>query len=192
MDFDSSRTVTLESLNVFSEEIHDILACYSVAKSGVNRTHDDLASAVAGGAQLGTTRESTLFFGPYDPATSPPLGRLKIGTYLDRSAVDGHYSDLLAKAHIVYLYARWEVHYRPLVAQELGVKIEQVCCDVMGDLRLIRNALLHAAGITNEHQRIRKLPWKLAPGPLHITSNMMYELSTCAQPIEVYVKVEAK
>ena len=53
----------------------------------------------------------------------------------------GVFEDQNAKAFLVTILHRWDEHFRPSIARLLSVGPNAVQCDLMGDLRIVRNAL---------------------------------------------------
>jgi hypothetical protein len=53
----------------------------------------------------------------------------------------------LSYSVIVFIYTYWEDEIRPRLAEAAGVDIKEVTSEIMGDLRCIRNAILHTKGI---------------------------------------------
>ena len=58
-----------------------------------------------------------------------------------------------------YSYLAWELEYRPRLAIEKGVDFNEIKSDIMGDLREIRHAILHAKGLLSceKHRKLTKL-----------------------------------
>jgi hypothetical protein len=87
---------------------------------------------------------------------------------------DGEFFDTIAKSLLVLLYSRWDEYYRPLFANDIGADPKTVRCNLLGDLRHIRNCIVHAKSVvTNEHTKLKVLPWNIKPGPLVITREML-------------------
>ena len=72
-----------------------------------------------------------------------PFARLPAKQVLDAFAKDGEYEQLYAKAFVVFAYHLWDETTRPQVADALGVKPCIVKSDLMGELRHLRNWLIH-------------------------------------------------
>lgn len=53
----------------------------------------------------------------------------------------------LSYSVIVFIYTYWEVEVRPRLAKAAEKDENSITCDIMGDLRCIRNSVLHAKGV---------------------------------------------
>ncbi len=66
---------------------------------------------------------------------------------------------------IVFVFAYWDEQVRPQIAAVRGVKTKDVKVDALGDLRLIRHAIVHNKGIlaSVEHAKLRKMATLFRP-----------------------------
>jgi hypothetical protein len=116
------------------------------------------------------------------------VARINIETLRDLGAPEGPFADTLAKAILVSLYAEWDEYYRPKYAKSIGIERNAVRSNLMGDLRLIRNCIVHAQSvITNEHKRCIVMPWPKQPGHLKITFKMMTEFFSWTNHLDVII-----
>lgn len=93
--------------------------------------------------------DQLISLGPEDPTldTSTVHGQWTVGE-LDEATTPGSWLSLwFSDAWIALIYARWELFYRPEFARVSGAEKEAITCDVMGDLRHLRNDVAHHAGI---------------------------------------------
>src|SRR5947208_72990 len=62
-------------------------------------------------------------------------------------------------AVLIFLYTYWEDVIRPRLAACRGVEVTAVMSDIMGDLRTIRNVILHSKGIlrADKHKALKVL-----------------------------------
>jgi hypothetical protein len=67
---------------------------------------------------------------------------------------------------IVFLFAYWDEEVRPRIAAVRSVKVDDVKVDALGDLRIIRNSIIHNKGVlsASDHARLKKLGSELKPG----------------------------
>lgn len=129
--------------------------------------------------------EAEIFLGTGHPDEGNWHSRLKITHVKEAAKKDGIYSDTLAKSFITYIYAEWEEYYRHKIALSIGTKKNNIESDLMGDLRLIRNCIVHNKSIiTNEHLRLKELKWDLKEGQLTIT---IKDFSTLIDQINIMV-----
>lgn len=79
--------------------------------------------------------------------------------FVDANAQNGMNATHQGYSVIVFLYAAWENTVRPRLAAARSLKPSGIRCDVMGDLRLFRNAILHSRGYleASEHSKLKVL-----------------------------------
>ena len=53
----------------------------------------------------------------------------------------------LSYSVIVFIYTYWEDEMRPRLAKAAGTEVASIRSDIMGDLRCIRNSILHTKGV---------------------------------------------
>jgi hypothetical protein len=125
----------------------------------------------------GTTRENLVTIGDSHPDEGSWQARMKVGDFLDACSENGKFSNDIAMAFIVSIYSLWEENYRIKIAKEVGKKKNTIKSELMGDVRTIRNCIVHENGIFREEPPLLKsLNWQLSPGPLIISSEMFKEL----------------
>lgn len=83
----------------------------------------------------------------------------KSSTYLSDNAEAGFNEQQICWAIIVFLFAHWDEEIRPAIAKVRGIKPNDIKLDALGDLRVLRKAIIHANGIvTNkEHAKLKKM-----------------------------------
>jgi len=144
-----------EELEQFKKLANEIAVCYLLAPLAIS----EVISKFKG--KMG--RDNSLYLG----TNLPGQGGLKYSTInfgrLMKLYQDGEFQDILYKSLIVHIYSIWEREYRKKIADELGKgKIES---DLMGDLRYMRNAILHnnqndLKGMQNDLKGIEYEPWR--------------------------------
>lgn len=78
---------------------------------------------------------------------------------------DGWLREWLTDAWIALIFARWEGHYRPAFAATHGIEPSRVNSVVVGDIRLMRNDVIHHRGIaTAKNTGKCKIITRLRPG----------------------------
>ena len=114
-------------------------------------------------------------------------GRRVLGTagmttaqFLDSLAKGGEFEDWHNKAFVVMLYQRWEEWYRLRIAKTLGLEEKnKVRCPLMGEVRQLRNVIIHDNGEVAERFSAPLLSriWGAIPlGFLFITDDMVTAL----------------
>lgn len=151
-----------KELSEFQVACQNFYTCFYFASIGLTQKGSELNNS--------GNPEAEIIIGTGHPDEGNWHSRLEITHVKEASKKDGVYSDTLAKSFIAYIYAEWDEYYRHKIAQSIGVKKTNIKSDLMGDLRLIRNCIVHNNSvITNEHQKIKELNWDLKPGKLSIT-----------------------
>lgn len=106
--------------------------------------------------------------------------------------VDGPFSQMVAQGVVALLYGLWEDHYRAQIASELNCKKNELACDLMGDLRRIRQWIVHAKGIADKNvSKIGVLSWPSEPGPILFRNAEMAELQKAINTMTVEVRPSA-
>lgn len=75
---------------------------------------------------------------------------IRASDYLARNAAGGANEEQHARAIVIFLFTFWEDEIRPRLAAAKGVALNEIRSDIMGDLRVLRNVILHAKGILNQ------------------------------------------
>lgn len=85
----------------------------------------------------------------------------------------------LCRSIIVFMFAFWDEEIRPQVAAARGVDPNEIKVDVFGDLRIVRNAIIHTQSVLSvqDHSRLRKLaPLLKAGGKIVLGHEEMHQL----------------
>ncbi|SMQ68590.1 hypothetical protein SAMN06295905_1595 [Devosia lucknowensis] len=79
--------------------------------------------------------------------------------YLDDNSHGGFNEQQLCASIIVFIFAYWDEEVRPAIARVRGVEPNSIRIDAMGDLRILRNAIIHAGGMVaaSEHAKLKKM-----------------------------------
>jgi hypothetical protein len=65
---------------------------------------------------------------------------------------------MAANMSIVMMYAYWEDHYREKIAHAIGLKDKNdVKIEIMGDLRILRNSIVHNGGYVISDKKFKIL-----------------------------------
>lgn len=95
-------------------------------------------------------------YGAPNSPTSRVLHRTTHGEYKARNAVGGANHVKAAQLLLVLLFEYWESEHRGHIAAALRVDHGEVKLPVLGDIRLLRQDVIHHRGITR-HETVRKL-----------------------------------
>ncbi|HEX9402150.1 MAG TPA: hypothetical protein VF912_18740 [Anaeromyxobacter sp.] len=80
---------------------------------------------------------------------------------------------------IVFVFAYWDEQVRPQIAAVRGVKTKDVKVDALGDLRLIRHAIVHNKGVLKsaDHAKLLKMAALFKPdAKVVLTHDQMHSL----------------
>ncbi len=85
---------------------------------------------------------------------------------------DGGISQLVAHGMLCFIYFAWEKKFRPALAEEAGVNVNNIKTDIIGDIRQLRHKIAHNLAYIDdkEAKSFKVLKW-VAPGYLVLTSN---------------------
>ena len=77
----------------------------------------------------------------------------------------GKFSDVIYKSFIVRVYSDWDENYRYELSKEFKRGKNDIKCDLMGDIRIIRNWIVHKGSIIgSDYNKLKDINWNLAVG----------------------------
>lgn len=89
-----------------------------------------------------------------------PAHATTIGNYKIRNCSAGPNYRWITNMATVSIYEYWEATFREELAKHLKIKKDDMLIDEFGDLRLLRNAILHKLGRgTKDLERAKKFNW---------------------------------
>lgn len=103
-----------------------------------------------------------------------------------------------SQAILVFLFTYWEDEIRPRLAAAVGKTSNDIRSDIMGDLRVLRNVILHSKGVIrpDKHGELRKLTSMFAPDmPVSSSYDDMHKIfvyikQDCAKMLTEYLGTE--
>lgn len=102
---------------------------------------------------------------------------------------DGPFSQMIAHGLIVLIYTMWEDQYRGEIATELGVNTNWIMCDVMGEVRHLRNWFAHRVENTKaELDKLHIFKWPRQGKEVLVTSREMAQLIEQINIMQVQIK----
>ena len=153
--------------------------CYILANKGMNSFRQRFAKAQPG---------NRIFISPKDPALFPATASMFQLELFNKLKPDGEFADALAKAFLVEIYSDWDEYFRPHYAKVHNAKKNNIQCDLMGDLRRIRNCIIDDRSILEQKDiNMKCLNWHLNPGPLQVTQEMFSTFVEQANNLEVVI-----
>lgn len=126
--------------------------------------------------------EQVVVYTSYEDPTKPDVIHNRIiraTDYIAANAPGGSNEQKHARAIIIFLFTYWEEEVRPRLAKAKGVEIKEITSDIMGDLRVFRNCVLHSKSILrpDKHRQLKKLGGMfLADMPLHVSYEDMHHI----------------
>jgi hypothetical protein len=126
--------------------------------------------------------ESVVSWTSYEDPTKPDVIHNRIIRAIDYVAANapgGSNEQQLAKAIVVFLFTYWEDEIHPQLAKAKGAEVKEVRSDIMGDMRILRHAILHAKSVIShtEHRRLKKMGSMFTAGkPIHISYEDMHKI----------------
>ena len=130
-------------------------------------------------------RHNRLFVGAQLPEQEQSVGKstfaqITFGELLDSMAEGGEFEQLNAKAYLVFIDALWEDSVRKRIANVRRVKEREVKCDLLADLRRLRNLMIHRSEKAKQNyvEKVALLPqiWDINPDDVIITASMLQAL----------------
>ena len=119
------------------------------------------------------------------------IAQMRQGDLLDGLKPGGVFEDRHGKAFVVMLYHRWDEFFRHLIAESLSVSKNKIECDMMGDVRHVRNAIIHHNAEVKQEtiDKLILLPriWNLSVGALTLSEGMVHSLMEQINAIHVRI-----
>ena len=163
---------TSQEITRFQERCQVYFTCLTFATMGLKAIADKLSPGIEPG------KDPSLFIGTGHPDDGKAHSKIKLKDAVSFSEKDGAFSDTLAKTILVTIYAEWDGLYRHTIAAEIGSDAKDIKSDLMGDLRHVRNCVVHNKSIVDKKcTAFKVLTWQLVENkPLKITAQMFSSL----------------
>lgn len=172
--------LTPQALERFKDTTRRFHSSYHLANLGLCKLAETDFSAEA---MVGLTVHKLVDAEHGNVISELPLAHLREGMKRD-----GPISQVIAHGILSWMYAAWNDKARKEIAVELGVGENQVLCDVMGDLRLLRNAIAHDFGTAGDKvANLRELSW-FKPGRLVLTSADMDKIQLAINKMTIRIR----
>lgn len=126
--------------------------------------------------------EPVVAYASYEDPSKPDIIHNRIvraDTYLEANSPGGSNEQRHARAIVIFLFTYWEDEIRPRLATAKSVPANEIKSDIMGDLRILRHAILHAKSSIrpDEHKRLKIVGSMFPPStPIHISYDDMHQL----------------
>lgn len=99
--------------------------------------------------------EVVMVWASYEDPSKPDIIHNQIvrsDEYLESNCPGGRNEQQHSRAIIVFLFTYWEAEIRPRLAHAKDVEVNEIRSDIMGDLRTLRNVILHSKSILRPHR----------------------------------------
>lgn len=132
--------------------------------------------------KLKKSDEKPVVWASYEDPSKPDIIHNRIirsNDYLSSNYVDGSNTQQHSQAILVFLYTYWEDEIRPRLAKSMGVAANEIKSDIMGDLRILRNVILHSKGIIrpNKFKNLKLLNEMFSVDqPIHVSYENMHKI----------------
>lgn len=126
--------------------------------------------------------EQVVVWASYEDPTKPDVIHNRIiraTDYLKANSEGGSNAQQHSQAVLVFLFTYWEDEIRPRLAASQNVELQEIRSDIMGDLRVLRNIILHAKGIVrhDKYKELKKLKEMFEiDHPVHISYENMHRI----------------
>ena len=164
--------------------------------NGRNLAYERFKSSVDPASMDNTISVGTAFPDSGQSPGASTIASISIREFLRGLKQNGDFENQHAKAFLVFIYHLWDERYRPAIGKLLSVDPKkQVLCDLMGDLRRVRNLIIHndsivPKGFANRLTMLQEI-WNLQRGELKLTENMIHSLMEQINAIRVNIAAAA-
>lgn len=157
----------IESIRKFWETVDQIYGAYLDANSGFHAFREKITQiqsqmTTSSGGSLQDLDSRLFIHGHGDPnnADSRVLHKVTQGELKHRNRKNGENTLFLGSMSLVAIYQFWEDRFRGEISSEINIPREELKHDLLGDIRLIRIAIIHHGGIAKkEIEKCRVLKW---------------------------------
>src|SRR5690348_13635332 len=144
MTSQESPSAVIDDLRDF---MNDALATSSYARMGLIHEREFLSRPLA----TAENPDPMIHLGVGDPNEDfAPYSKWTLSVARRQLAADGPVEQRLGQQWIVYTFTAWEHEYRPRLAQAHGIDRDALTIPLFGDLRLLRNDVVHHHGIATD------------------------------------------
>lgn len=92
----------------------------------------------------------TVVWASYEDPTKPDIIHnqiIRCDEYLEANSPGGRNEQQQSRSILIFLFTYWEDEIRPRLARAKGVELNEIKSDIMGDLRTLRNVILHSKSV---------------------------------------------
>jgi len=170
-------------IDEFKQAVTTSCAIHGASLTGIRRLADDMVKA----PRSPKNPDPTIAFSDGDPnlPTTRHAGRVPFSRFMALAAEGGLAEQRLGHQLVVFVYTIWESEYRPKLASALQVPPNNVEVPILGDLRRIRNDVVHNRGIASADHTAKcvELRWFSAGDPILVRHEHIIELDEKVQSL---------
>lgn len=165
-----------EQVGVYMDALAGFAGHYTRVERQVHRISRPTRSTID------NTGQRVVVWASYEDPTQPDVIHNRIiraNDYLAANAKGGSNEQQHARAVVVFLFTYWEDEIRPRLAASKGTDVGNIRSDVLGDLREVRHAILHAKSVMHpaKHRKLKKLGALFAAGePIRLSYETMHKI----------------
>ena len=133
-------------------------------------------------SRIDDSGQRVVVYASYEDPTQPDVIHNRIiraTDYIAANSKGGSNEQQHSQAVLVFLFTFWEEEIRPRLAASKGVELREIRSDIMGDLRILRNVILHSKGIirSEKHEGLKKLgAMFVVDKPVHVSYEGMHRV----------------
>jgi hypothetical protein len=153
---EAHRTALVETTKEFAVRLNALFGFYLDSAEGFRANVSKISKAQEMSAHLvsdlAELDQLPFFIGQGDPnePNNVMLHQTTQGQFKTRNDTGGSNYRLLSHIFIVFLFELWEEEYRLRIATWLSIEKNELTLPILGDLRHLRNAVLHHRGVLTE------------------------------------------
>ncbi len=171
IDLDKAQAelpILRDFIDFVNNQVGVYMDCLAGFQGNMVRIHRQVARVQRPtGRQIKDGQPVMMYASVEDPSSPDVIHHRIIRTqeFLAINAQAGFNEQQVCWSIIVFLFAYWDEEVRPQIAEVRGIKPEDVKVDALGDLRLVRNSIIHNKGVlsSTDHARLKELAALLKP-----------------------------
>lgn len=171
-----------EVVDEFKRAVIASCSIHGAALTGIRRLANELSAA----PRHPLNPDPTISFADDGPnlLNAKHEGRMRFSEFGALAAPGGPAEQRLGHRLIVFVYTIWETVYRPSLADALGTEARSIDVPILGDLRLMRNDIIHHKGIAKDSGRCVELMWFSRGDAIAVSHGRVVELEEKVRSLE--------
>ena len=133
-------------------------------------------------SRIDSSGQRVVVYASYEDPTQPDVIHNRIiraTDYIAANSKGGSNEQQYSQALLVFLFTFWEEETRPRLAASRGVELQEIRSDIIGDLRILRNVILHSKGVirSEKYKDLKKLSdMFVIDQPVHVSYEGMHRV----------------